>query len=156
MSKKINNMSKKIKVASLFSGIGGFEEGLNKSKIKADVVFASEIDVHARNSYSANFNNVNLCGDIKQVEEQDVPNHQLLLAGFPCQSFSIAGKQKGFEDIRGTLFFDVARILNEKKPKYVLLENVKNLISHDKMETIKKIVSTLNEKGKPVKLIAFL
>ena len=144
----INNMSNnKIKVVSLFSGIGGFEEGLKRSEINSEVVFASEIDVHARNSYKANFGNINLFGDIKQVDEKSVPDHQLLLAGFPCQSFSIAGKQKGFSDIRGTLFFDVVRILNEKKPKYVLLENVKNLISHDKMETIKKIVSTLNEIG---------
>jgi DNA (cytosine-5)-methyltransferase 1 len=116
-----------IKVVSLFSGIGGFEEGLIKAGINAKIVFASEIDDYARKSYIANFGSDNLYGDIKKIDEKEIPNHELLLAGFPCQSFSIAGKQKGFDDIRGTLFFDVARILNEKKPKYILLENVKNL-----------------------------
>lgn len=136
-----------VNVVSLFSGIGGFEEGLKKSKIKSRVVFSSEIDEHAKISYSANFGSKNLYGDITKINEKDVPKHQLLVAGFPCQSFSIAGKQKGFEDIRGTLFFDVARILNEKKPRFVLLENVKNLISHNKTETIKRILSKLNEIG---------
>lgn len=136
-----------IKVVSLFSGIGGFEEGLKKAKINAEIVFASEIDVFAKKSYIANFSEEHLHGDIKAVDEKDVPDHCLLLAGFPCQSFSIAGKQKGFEDIRGTLFFDVVRILAEKKPKYILLENVKNLINHDGTATIRKILSTLNEIG---------
>lgn len=140
-------MDKKVKVVSLFSGIGGFEEGLKKSGINAEVVFSSEIDENARKSYIANFGSENLVGDIKKVNETDVPEHQLLLAGFPCQSFSIAGMQKGFNDIRGTLFFDVARILNEKKPRFILLENVKNLISHDKTKTIQKILWTLNEIG---------
>lgn len=136
-----------INVVSLFSGIGGFEEGLKHAKIKSKIVFSSEIDEHAKISYAANFGNNNLYGDITLIDEKDIPEHQLLLAGFPCQSFSIAGKQKGFDDIRGTLFFDVARILNEKKPKFVLLENVKNLISHDKTETIKRIIGKLNEIG---------
>ncbi len=136
-----------MKVVSLFSGIGGFEVGLKKSKIKGKVVFASEIDENARKSYIANWGSDNLEGDITKVNEKDVPAHDLLLAGFPCQSFSIAGKQKGFEDTRGTLFFDVARILNEKKPRYILLENVKNLISHDKTETIRIILKTLNDIG---------
>jgi DNA (cytosine-5)-methyltransferase 1 len=140
-------MKKQIKVVSLFSGIGGFEEGLKKAKINDKVVFASEIDSFAQKSYAANFCEVNIYGDIKAVNEKDVPDHNLLLAGFPCQSFSIAGRQKGFEDIRGTLFFDVARILAEKQPKYILLENVKNLISHDRTATIKRILSTLNEIG---------
>ena len=139
--------NKKIKVASLFSGIGGFEVGLKNSKLNADVVFASEIDENARKSYISNWGNNNFEGDITKVNEHDVPAHDLLLAGFPCQSFSIAGKQRGFEDIRGTLFFDVARILNAKKPQYILLENVKNLISHDKTTTIRKILHTLNEIG---------
>lgn len=140
-------MSKEMKVVSLFSGIGGFEEGLKESKIDGNVVFSSEIDEHARTSYIANFGSDNLVGDIKKVDEKDVPEHQLLLAGFPCQSFSIAGMRKGFDDIRGTLFFDVARILKEKKPKYVLLENVKNLVSHDKSNTIRKILWTLSDIG---------
>ena len=136
-----------VNVVSLFSGIGGFEVGLEKSKIKSKIVFSSEIDENAKKSYIANFGGKTLHGDITLVDEKDIPEHQLLVAGFPCQSFSIAGKQKGFEDIRGTLFFDVARILNEKKPKYILLENVKNLISHDKTKTIRKIIGKLNEIG---------
>lgn len=140
-------MQDKINVVSLFSGIGGFEVGLKKSKINGKVVFASEIDENARKSYIANWGEENFLGDITKVNEKDVPDHDLLLAGFPCQSFSIAGKQKGFNDIRGTLFFDVARILNEKKPKYILLENVKNLISHDNTKTIRKILETLNNIG---------
>lgn len=139
--------NEKLKVVSLFSGIGGFEAGLEKSKINSNVVFASEIDAHARKSYIANWGNENFEGDITKINENDVPSHDLLLAGFPCQSFSIAGKQKGFEDTRGTLFFDVARILNAKKPKFILLENVKNLISHDKTTTIRKMLHTLNEIG---------
>lgn len=136
-----------VRVVSLFSGIGGFEVGLEKSKIKSKVVFSSEIDENAKKSYVANFGAETLHGDITKVDEKDIPEHQLLVAGFPCQSFSIAGKQKGFEDIRGTLFFDVVRILNEKKPKFILLENVKNLISHDKTETIRKMLEKLNEIG---------
>ncbi|KAA6227493.1 DNA (cytosine-5-)-methyltransferase [Campylobacter sp. LR291e] len=95
----------KIRVVSLFAGIGGFEEGFKKAKIKADIVFASEINSFARQSYIANFSNKNLYGDITKIDEKDIPSHDLLVAGFTCQSFSIAGKQKGFDDIRGTLFF---------------------------------------------------
>lgn len=135
----------KINIVSLFSGIGGFEEGLNISKIDYDIVFASEIDKHAQKSYLANFNTKNLFGDITKIDEREIPNHDLLLAGFPCQAFSIAGKRKGFEDTRGTLFYDIARILNFKKPKFILLENVKNLVSHDNGKTIREILYTLND-----------
>ena len=140
-------MDKKLKVVSLFSGIGGFEVGLKNSKLNYEVVFSSEIDKYATFSYLSNFKNNNLKGDITKISEKEIPDHDLLMAGFPCQAFSIAGKQKGFEDIRGTLFFDVARILKEKKPKYLLLENVKNLISHDNGKTIKVIIETLNKIG---------
>lgn len=140
-------MKKCVKVVSLFSGIGGFEEGLKKTGISYKIVFSSEIDRFAQKSYGANFGTEHLHGDIKSIDEKDIPDHDLLLAGFPCQSFSIAGQRKGFDDIRGTLFFDVVRILSEKKPKYILLENVKNLISHDGSKTIHKILGTLNEIG---------
>lgn len=136
-----------MKIVSLFSGIGGFELGIKNSQLKSEVVFASEIDKHARSSYLSNFDNANLKGDITLISEKDVPDHELLVAGFPCQAFSIAGKQKGFNDTRGTLFFDVARILKEKQPKYFLLENVKNLVSHDGGKTFKTIINTLNEVG---------
>lgn len=138
-------MQEKLKVVSLFSGVGGFEEGLNLANIKYELVFASEIDKFAQKSFSSNFSAENLFGDITRVEESSIPDHDLLLAGFPCQAFSIAGKRKGFEDARGTLFYDVARILNYKKPKYILLENVKNLISHNKGKTINKILRILND-----------
>ena len=138
---------KRLNAISLFSGIGGFEAGINKSKIECDFLFSSEIDLNAQKSYLSNFKNNNLFGDITKINEKDIPNHDILFGGFPCQSFSIAGKQKGFEDTRGTLFFDVARILKFKKPKYFLLENVKNLVSHDDGKTFKTIISTLNNIG---------
>ena len=98
-------MQNKIKVASLFSGIGGFEQGFKASKMQYDLVFASEIDKYATQTFSYNFPITNMVGDIKQVDEKTIPDHDLLCGGFPCQSFSVAGKQKGFNDIRGTLFF---------------------------------------------------
>lgn len=136
-----------MKVVSLFSGIGGFELGINNSELNAEYVFSSEIDAHAKEAYLANFKKNNLNGDITKIPEKDIPEHELLVAGFPCQSFSIAGRQKGFDDTRGTLFFDVARILKEKQPRYLLLENVKNLVSHDKGKTFKIIIKTLNNLG---------
>ncbi|MEH1741350.1 DNA (cytosine-5-)-methyltransferase [Fusobacterium varium] len=136
-----------MKIVSLFSGIGGFELGIKNSKLKEKVVFSSEIDMNAKKSYLSNFNDNNLKGDITKISEKDIPNHDLLVAGFPCQSFSIAGLQKGFNDTRGTLFFDIVRILKEKQPKYILLENVKNLVSHDEGRTFKVIIKTLNEIG---------
>ena len=95
----------------------------------------------------ANFNVSNLNDDIKLISENDIPEHDILVAGFPCQSFSIAGQKKGFNDSRGTLFFDVIRILKKKKPKYIILENVKNLLSHDKNKTIKFILGQLSDIG---------
>lgn len=136
-----------LNIVSLFSGIGGFEVGMNTSNFKGNVVFSSEIDKFAQTSYTSNFPFNNLNGDITKVDEKVVPDHDLLMGGFPCQAFSIAGTRNGFDDIRGTLFFDVARILKQKKPKYVLLENVKNLVSHDKSKTIKVILKTLNDLG---------
>lgn len=136
-----------MRIVSLFSGIGGFELGIKNSKLKGNVIFSSEIDKHATISYLSNFDDNNLKGDITKIDEKDIPDHELLVAGFPCQAFSIAGRQKGFNDIRGTLFFDVARILKEKQPKYFLLENVKNLVAHDGGNTFKTIINTLNDVG---------
>lgn len=144
----VEDMNKdKIKIVSLFSGIGGFELGIKNSNMVGNVVFSSEIDQHATTSYLSNFDHNNLNGDITKIDEKDIPNHEFLVAGFPCQAFSIAGMQKGFNDTRGTLFFDVARILKEKQPKYFLLENVKNLVAHDGGRTFKTIITTLNEVG---------
>lgn len=138
----------KYKLASLFSGIGGFEQGFKYSNMKYDLVFASEIDKYATMTFSYNFPISNMTGDIKKVNEKtDIPEHDILCGGFPCQSFSVAGRQMGFNDIRGTLFFDVIRIIKEKKPKYILLENVKNLISHDNSNTIKTILQNISDCG---------
>lgn len=140
-------MNKKYRVVSLFSGVGGFEQGFNLSDLDYEVLFSSEIDKYAQITYNQIFPNKELVGDIKEVPSEDIPDHDILCAGFPCQAFSIAGKREGFEDTRGTLFFEVARILDKKRPKYVILENVKNLISHDKSETIKRIIKTLSDLG---------
>lgn len=137
-------MSSIFRVVSLFSGIGGFEEGLKNSKMDFETVFASEIDKYAVQTYGSNFSLKNMHGDIKKINEKDIPDHDLLCAGFPCQSFSVAGKREGFNDIRGTLFFDIVRIIKEKKPKYILLENVKNLVSHNETKTIKTILQNIS------------
>ena len=134
----------KFNYVSLFSGIGGFELALNK--LGGKCVFASEIDKHARKSYEA-IHGFSLEGDIKEIDAKDVPNHDLLTAGFPCQAFSVAGKRAGFNDTRGTLFFDIKRIVAEKRPKLLLLENVKGLVGHDKGNTLDTIVEELNAIG---------
>lgn len=148
MYEERSDYMEKIKVVSLFSGIGGFENGFDNSKMNYELVFSSEIDKYAIQTYSYSFPITNMNGDIKKINEKDIPDHDLLCGGFPCQSFSVAGKQKGFEDeTRGTLFFDIIRIIKEKKPKYLFLENVKNLISHDNGNTIKTILKNISECG---------
>lgn len=133
------------KVVSLFSGVGGIDLAFEQAGFK--MVFANDIDEHACKTYSKNFNNLIICDDIKNIKEEDIPNCDCLIAGFPCQAFSIAGYQKGFEDTRGTLFFEIARILKAKKPQVVFLENVKNLVAHDNGKTFEIILNTLNEIG---------
>lgn len=135
----------KIKFIDLFSGIGGFRLGLES--IGAKCVFSAEVDEHAVNMYKENFGDNAYC-DITKVNPKDIPDFDILCAGFPCQSFSVCGKQKGFYDnIRGTLFFDIYRILKEKKPKAFILENVKNLKTHDKGNTLFVMLKSLNEIG---------
>lgn len=129
---------------SLFSGIGGFEQALNT--LGGECVLASEIDKFANQSYEALYG-APTAGDITAIEADDVPDHDVLVGGFPCQAFSVAGKRLGFDDTRGTLFFEVARIANAKKPRAILLENVKGLVGHDKGRTLDAIVRTLNEIG---------
>lgn len=107
-------------------------------------VFSSEIDKYCIQTYKANFGE-EPHGDITQIEEKNIPKHNILVAGFPCQAFSHAGLKKGFQDTRGTLFFDIARILEHKKPEAFLLENVKGLKGHDKGRTLKIIIKTLNK-----------
>lgn len=126
----------------LFSGIGGFRLALESFGAKC--VYSSEIDKYAREVYEKNFGETP-DGDITQVNEANVPNHEILCGGFPCQAFSISGKQKGFEDTRGTLFFHIARIIKEKQPLVVLLENVKNFVTHNNGETFQTIKQTMEE-----------
>ncbi|MBW3113508.1 DNA (cytosine-5-)-methyltransferase [Bacillus sp. MCCB 382] len=129
---------------SLFSGIGGFEQALNK--LGGTCVMASEIDKFANQSYELLYGHKTV-GDITKVEAEDVPNHDVLVGGFPCQAFSVAGKRLGFSDTRGTLFFEIARLAKVKRPKALLLENVKGLVGHDKGKTLDTIVTTLNDIG---------
>lgn len=128
----------------LFSGLGGFRLGLEK--LGATCVFSSEIDDNVKKVYQKNFGELPN-GDITKIKAEEIPDHDILCAGFPCQPFSISGKQEGFEDTRGTLFFDVARIVEEKKPKIVFLENVKNFSTHDKGKTLKTVKKTLENLG---------
>ena len=133
-----------VRFIDLFAGIGGFHQAL--SRFGARCVFASEWDKHASQTYQDNYG-IAPFGDITQINEADIPAHDILCAGFPCQAFSISGKQKGFDDTRGTLFFDIARITRQHRPKILLLENVKNLLRHDKGNTLTTIVSTLQDLG---------
>lgn len=128
----------------LFAGIGGFRYALEANG--GNCVFSSEWDAFCQESYQLNFNEKPY-GDITEISEKEIPPHDVLCAGFPCQPFSISGKQKGFEDTRGTLFFDIARIVKYHKPKIIFLENVKNLNSHNGGATFKVISETLNELG---------
>lgn len=139
------NQKYNYKFIDLFAGVGGFH--LAFSKWGAECVFASEIEPHCQKVYEKNFGMVP-AGDITKIEAKDIPDFDILCAGFPCQPFSYAGRLEGFEDkTRGTLFFDILRILKEKKPKMFLLENVKGLKSHQKGETLNTIITCLEEIG---------
>ncbi len=137
-------MNKKLKIIDLFAGIGGIRLGFEK--IGAECVFSSEWDKHAQDMYEENYGERPV-GDINDVNPKDIPDHDFLLAGFPCQPFSIAGKQLGFADTRGTLFFNIEKILEEKKPYGFLLENVSRLVTHDKGRTFKVIIDKLENLG---------
>ena len=163
-----------MKYLSLFTGIGGFEKGIiqayentkirfNESSIQRpdnsgntesgrrysepDCIGFSEIDKYATKIYQSHFPEHKNYGDITRIKEEDLPDFELLVGGFPCQAFSIAGKRGGFGDTRGTLFFEIARLISYKKPRLLLLENVKGLLSHDEGRTFTTIISTLDELG---------
>lgn len=137
-----------IKIIDLFAGIGGIRKGFEIAfGNNIECVLTSEIDKHAIETYKANYGDENMYGDIKEINEKNVPDHDILLAGFPCQPFSQAGLKKGFNDTRGTLFFDIERILIEKKPQAFLLENVKQLRGHDRGHTLKVILEHLDKAG---------
>ena len=136
---------KNFKFIDLFCGIGGFHQAL--SDLGGECVYASDIDADCRKTYERNYG-IHPDGDITKVMESDIPAHDVLCAGFPCQAFSKAGKRLGFADeTKGTLFFDILRILKYHKPKYALLENVRNLASHDHGNTWKVIHDSLVEAG---------
>ncbi|HJN05758.1 MAG TPA: DNA (cytosine-5-)-methyltransferase [Bacteroidales bacterium] len=138
----------KIKFIDLFCGIGGFRTAMDQACVENDLipecVFSSDIDAYCQDSYEANFGE-RPEGDITKIDEKNIPDHDILFAGFPCQPFSIIGQMQGFNDIRGTLFFDIARIIKHKKPKAFILENVKQLVGHDRGKTLKVIVKTLEK-----------
>ena len=139
-----------IRFIDLFCGIGGFHiaavNACNQHMMAAKCVYASDIDTDAQNAYEANFG-IRPDGDITKVSEKDVPDHDFLFGGFPCQAFSIIGNRRGFDDTRGTLFFDIARILREKQPRAFVLENVKQLRNHNGGQTLSVIMATLKELG---------
>ncbi len=138
-----------LKIIDLFAGIGGirlgFQNAANAHGVNVDCVFTSEIDKYACRTYSRNYpeDNHDPLIDITKVNEKEMPDFDIVLAGFPCQAFSIAGKKGGFEDTRGTLFFDVARLIREKRPKAFLLENVKGLVNHRGGKTLATILNVL-------------
>ncbi len=135
-----NKTLKAMNFIDLFAGIGGFHYALNS--FGAECVFASEIDKKASETYELN-HHIKPKGDITQIKEQEIPKHDILCGGFPCQAFSVSGKQKGFEDTRGTLFFDIVRIVDYHRPKILFLENVKNFVRHDNGNTLKTVIETL-------------
>ncbi|MCL2513945.1 MAG: DNA (cytosine-5-)-methyltransferase [Oscillospiraceae bacterium] len=134
----------KVKFIDLFCGIGGIRLGMEKAGFEC--VFSCDTNAECQKTYAANFGEAPQ-GDIRAISEKDVPDYDVLCAGFPCQPFSISGKQKGFADDRGTLFFDICRFIKEKQPKVVFLENVKHLIHHDGGRTLETILSKLRAIG---------
>ncbi|MDA3079131.1 MULTISPECIES: DNA cytosine methyltransferase [unclassified Campylobacter] len=137
-------MERKIKFIDLFAGIGGFRYSLEQCG--CECVFSSEIDKYCKEVYKNNYGETPN-GDITKISENQIPDFDILCAGFPCQPFSICGKKKGFDDIRGSLFFDICRIIEAKKPAVVFLENVKNLTTHDNKQTFKTIYNHLENLG---------
>ncbi len=148
-------MSTTIKFIDLFAGIGGMRLGLEKAckslGIHSECVLTSEIKSTAIKVYQENFNIDKLWGDITEISSKEIPDFDILLAGFPCQPFSSAGTRQGFLDTRGTLFFEIERILKDKSPFGFLLENVEGLVQHDDGRTLTTIVNKLEHLGYQVK-----
>lgn len=135
---------KTFKFIDLCAGIGGFHTALKE--LGGECVLAAEIDTYAIETYKQNYN-IDSNNNLRNLTKKDIPYYDILCAGFPCQTFSKAGSQQGFEEIRGTIFFDIVRILTETKPKFILLENVRNLASHNNGNTWETIRKTLTEIG---------
>jgi modification methylase bsp6I len=134
-----------MKVAGFFAGVGGIELGFEQNGF--DIVWSNEIDQKASETFKANHSSKIVVDDIKNIDDKDVPNVDIIVGGFPCQAFSVAGYRKGFEDERGEIFFQLARIISKKLPRVIFIENVKNLLSHDKGNTYKVIKETLESYG---------
>jgi len=134
-----------MKFISLFAGIGGFDLALER--LGHECVYANDIDTYCKIVYDKHFNTKQTTQDIRTIASGDIPDHDILCGGFPCQSFSVAGKRGGFNDTRGTLFYEIARIAQDKRPTYLFLENVKGLLSHDNGRTFETILRTFDELG---------
>lgn len=141
-----------LRCASFFAGVGGIDKGFENTKF-FKTIYANEFDIYPVKTYEKNFKIKVDCRDIHDVKSNEVPDFDVLLAGFPCQAFSIAGYRKGFGDEkgRGTLFFELIRIIKEKQPEIIFLENVKNLVGHDKGNTFRVILNELEEENYYVK-----
>jgi len=137
-------MNQSFKFIDLFAGIGGFRIALDS--LGGECVFSSDIDKECQSTYLENFGDLPF-GDITKIDPEIIPNHDILCGGFPCQPFSICGLKRGFEDTRGTLFFNVMQIIKSKKPQAVFLENVKHLKHHDSGRTLQVILESLKEEG---------
>lgn len=142
----------KLKVASFFAGVGGIDKGFEKTGC-FETIYANEFDRYPVETFELNFPIKADCRDIHDVDTSEIPDFDVMLAGFPCQAFSIAGLRKGFDDEkgRGTLFFELIRIIKDKQPGIVFLENVKNLVSHDNGNTFRVILDELEKEGYRVK-----
>lgn len=151
IERRKRSINKEVRFIDLFAGLGGirlgFETAFKHHGFEPKCVFSSEIKDYAIKAYKKYYNENEIAGDITKIEADDIPNFDFLLAGFPCQPFSSAGKGLGFEDTRGTLFFEIERILKEKKPYGFLLENVEGLVNHDHGRTLKIIVTHLKQLG---------
>ncbi|OFI48525.1 DNA (cytosine-5-)-methyltransferase [Floricoccus tropicus] len=152
MTNSVSSTSEKMfDIAAFFSGVGGIELGFEQTG-KFRVVYANEFDKNAQITYKKNYPDVNLDErDIRDVKSSDVPKSDVIVGGFPCQAFSIAGYRKGFEDDRGDLFFELLRIIKSKKPQSIFIENVKNMVTHDHGNTFKIIREALTMNGYLIK-----
>ena len=135
------------KICSLFAGVGGIDLGFLQTN-NCEISYANEFDKYAVETYEKNFNNKVDCRDIHEVKLNEIPDFDIMVGGFPCTSFSVAGYRKGFEDDRtGDLFFEMERIFKERKPRVIFLENVKNLVGHDNGKTFRTIIECLENAG---------
>ena len=145
-SKKNTNEKKKLKMIDLCAGTGAFTYAFESSKL-VDVVFANDMDESSKIIYDLNFKHELTLGNICNIDVKKIPSHNILTAGFPCQPFSIAGKQKGFDDVRSNVFWKILEIIQHHKPECIILENVKNLASHDNGDTLKTIKTSLEKEN---------